>query len=285
MMHKNLPCEALKKIREMAGAEEMKAFAERLAEAANNRARLLKHFTPPNLLLLANEGAGVTHCLSLLTELLHELLPVSAFIGEEDLFEWCIEDDEASFKHLLLRVRQAGGFYGQFRGVIGLDMRPMLAEEDSLPELRRLMTFVREQQDIVFVFVAPQNMAPGLRKALEAELMANSIIETVELGMPDKEAAAAYILEQLYHRGFLAGSDVGEAAQKAAAKVIDSPRFAGFRSLDTVVEEVAWRKMARGEKSILLTVRDFLGLNRITMEDSASKHSANQRKIGFGQNR
>lgn len=284
-MRKNLPCDALKKIRLMDGADEIKAFAEKLYEAANNRSRLLKHFSPPNLLLLANEGAGVTHCLSLLTDLLHDLLPVNAFIGEEDMFEWCIEDDDASFKHLLLRVRQAGGFYGQFRGVIGLDMRPMLAEEDSLPELRRLMTFVREQQDIVFVFVAPQDMTPGLRKALEAELMANTIIETVELGMPDKEAAAVYILEQLHQRGFLAGSDVVEAAQKAAAKVIASPRFTGFRSLDTVVEEVAWRKMARGEKGILLTVRDFLGLTRITMEDSAPKHPANQRKIGFGQNR
>lgn len=161
-MYKNLPCETLKKIRQMDGAEEMKTFAKRLYEAANNHARLMKLFTPPNLLLLANEGAGVTHCLSLLTELLHELLPVSAFIGEEDLFEWCIADDDASFKQLMLRIRQAGGFYGQFRGVIGLDIRPLLAKEDSLPELRRLMAFVREQQEIVFVFVAFQNMEPSL---------------------------------------------------------------------------------------------------------------------------
>ena len=241
-MQKKLPSTAMNKIRQMDGAEGMKAFAEKLYEAANNRSRLLKHFSPPNLLLLANEGAGVTHCLTLLTELLHDLLPVNAFIGEEDLFEWCIQDDDESFKHLLLRVRQAGGFYGQFRGVIGLDMRPMLAEEVILPEMRRLMTFVREQQDVIFVFVAPLNMSPILRKALEEELTANTMLETVELHMPDKETAADYILSQLHRRGFLAGNDVCEAARNAAAQLIAAKGFAGFRSLDTLVAEVAWRK-------------------------------------------
>lgn len=284
-MQKKLPSEALNKIRRMDGAEEMKAFAERLYEAANNRSRLLKHFSPPNLLLLANEGAGVTHCLNLLTELLHELLPVSAFVGEEDLFEWCIEDDEDSFRQLLLRVRQAGGFYGQYRGVIGLDMRPMLAEETRLPEMRRLMTFVREQKDIIFVFVAPQNMTPGLRKALESELAACTMLETVELHMPGREAAAAYLLEQLYQRGFLAGSEVSEAAQNAAEQMIAGKRFAGFHSLDTMVAEVAWRKLSRGEKSILLNVRDFDGLPCMALEDNLLKQPAMQRRIGFGQNR
>ena len=284
-MKKNPPCEALKKIRRMTGAEEMKAFAERLASAASNRSHLLKRFTPPNLLLLANEGAGVTHCLSLLTELLHELFPVGTFIGEEDLFEWCIEDDDASFKQLLLRIRQAGGFYGQFRGVVGLDMRLVLAEKTALPELRRLMTFVREQQEIVFVFVAPQNMKPSLRKDLEEELMANTIIETIELCMPDKKAAASYMLDQLHQRGFVSGSDIDEAAQNAAAQVIASGKFAGFRSLDTAVGEVVWRKVAQGGENIMLSARDFNGLTCRILEANTSKHTSNQRKIGFGQNR
>lgn len=285
MMTKHLPCEALKKIRRMAGAEEMKAFAERLASAASNRSHLLQHFTPPNVLLLANEGAGVTHCLSLLTELMHELLPVGTFIGEEDMFEWCIEDDDASFKRLLLRIRQAGGFYGQFRGVIGLDMRPMLADMSTLPELRRLMTFVREQQEIVFVFIAPQNMKPDLRKALEAELMANTIIETIELRMPGKEAAATYMLDHLHQRGFVSGGDIDEAVQNAAAQVIASGRFAGFRSLDAAVGEVVWRKAAQGGKSITLSASDFNGLAGRILKTNTSRHTSNQRKIGFGQNR
>lgn len=271
--------EALKKICCMSGAEEVKQFARRLANAACHT----YGFRPPDVLLLADEGAGVTHCLKLLTGLLHELLPVDAFMGEEDLFEWCIEDDENSFQQLLLRVRQAGGFYGVFRGVIGLDLRPMLAQAETLPDLRRLMTFVREQQRIVFVFVAPQDLPPGMAAALKEELMVNTVVETVTLPMPDKETAAAYLLRRLQRQGLVGRGGVEEAAQAAAARLIASERFSGFRSLDTLAQEVVWRKMAQDGKSSLLCAKDFDGLTGTGKTTPGS--AAGRRKIGFGQNR
>lgn len=115
--------------------------------------------------------------------------------------------------------------------------------------------------------------------------MANTVIETVELRMPDEESAASYILERLDQRGFQAGSDVGEAVRKAAAQVIAGEKFAGFRSLDTVVEEVVWHKMSQEGKCILLNVQDFNDLTCTALDGSVPKHTSSLRKIGFGQNR
>ncbi len=63
------------------------------------------------------------------------------FIGEEDCFEWALSDGDEGMKRPFLRLRRAAGFYGQFKGIIGLDMGKLIEGKEKVPSFRNLMEF------------------------------------------------------------------------------------------------------------------------------------------------
>ena len=135
-----------RQIDEIPGMDEFKSFCRRLQCAADKARRNFAGSVPlPNLIFAAAPGCGTTLHIKLLAELLKALRLLS-FTGEEEFFEWELSDADKSFDRFLKRVKTAGGFYGQFRGVIGLDIGD-LVEMSSSPDIcERLMEYVNARQ-------------------------------------------------------------------------------------------------------------------------------------------
>ena len=143
---------SMERIRNLPGMEEFKSFCTRLQIAARNKA--FHHLGPiplPNLVFAAAPGSGVTMHIRLLTGLLKDLQLMN-FVGEEECFEWALGNENEDFDKFLRRVRQAGGFYGYFHGVIGLDISRMLKNKSRIPSMDRIREYMEARQGrILFI--------------------------------------------------------------------------------------------------------------------------------------
>lgn len=138
--------QAVSAIESLPGMEEMKEFCSRLVQTAENLKGLRLEYVPlPNLVFAAMPGVGTTLHLRLLCDLLKEL-KLFRFQGEEEYFEWMLTDEKESLHRLIMRTNRASGFYGHFRGIIGLDISSMITDTKEAPLFTKMLEYVESQQ-------------------------------------------------------------------------------------------------------------------------------------------
>ncbi len=238
----------LEQIHALPGMADFKRFADRAAQAAENMRRLHIDDVPmPNLIFSASPGCGVTLHIRLLTDLLKKLR-LMRFAGEEECFEWAIANAEEDFDQLLQRVRYAAGFYGRFRGVIGLDLRDLLENAREVPPLDKLMAYVEARQgEILFVFVIPCDASEQIKAQLLSCFASRTPAEMIEMPFPQEEALD-YVADQLRSRGYCVLADAAPMLRDAVAALSRLRAFEGYQTLQNLADEIVWRKLSHARE-------------------------------------
>lgn len=273
-----------REIETLPGMDEFKALCRRFQLAADNaRRNALGRIPLPNLIFAAAPGCGATLHIRLLTELLKELrlLP---FTGEEECFEWTIPEDKKAFDRFLLRVKTAGGFYGQFRGVIGLDVSALMDSSDEFGIMERLMEYVDARQGkILFVFIIPDDTPERLLRQLVGRFASISPVELIRMPFPAEEAKQ-YLAGQLKARGYQITTEASSLLEEAVHKLSTTDEFEGYQTLLSLTEEIIWHKVSRKAMTDAAITAEDLAF--IFAEDGYysqfSAYSHRRRVAGFG---
>ena len=275
--------EILKQINDLQGMHEFKAFCTRLTTAAATAETLrLGHVPLPNLIFAAAPGCGVTLHIRLITLLLKEL-NLMQFTGEEEYFEWSLANDGEDFDRFLRRVRQAGGFYGQFHGVVGLDVSSMI--DDELPPMERLMEYMQARQGkILFALIVPDDTKEHVLQQLLGRFASVSPAELIRMPFP-RDEVLGYVTQRLQRRGFIVTDEVGAILSNAVLQLSQEKEFEGYQTLQNLTDEIVWHKISRPTDQPTVISADDVAF--ILAKDGYSSHmnaSAGKprRRLGFG---
>lgn len=266
------------------GMDEFKALCHRLELAANNaRGNMLGRIPLPNLVFAAAPGCGTTLHIRLLTELL-KTLRLLPFTGEEECFEWSIPEDKKAFDRFLMRVKTAGGFYGQFRGVIGLDVSALMDGNDEFNIMERLMEYVDARQGkIMFVFIIPDDTPERLLRQLVGRFASISPVELIRMPFPAEEAKK-YLSWQLETRGYQITAEAASLLEEAVQRLSTTDKFEGYQTLLSLTEEIIWHKVSRSAMTDTYITAEDLAF--IFAEggyySQFSAYSQRRRVVGFG---
>lgn len=275
----------MQEIQQLRGMDEFKGLCHRLQLAAASYGRHQMTRLPiPNLIFAAAPGCGTTLHIRLLSDLLKELRLLQ-FVGEEEYFEWYLGNGKEDFDKFLKRVRIAGGFYGQFHGVIGLDISDLLEERGPLPDMERLMEYVDARQGkIVFIFIVPQDTDKVILQQLLGRFASCTPAEIIRMPFPQDEALH-YVLRRLQLAGFNVNDDAAAELEKAVPELVRAGSFEGYQTLQNLTDEIIWRKISREQPDApQITPQDLLF---ITAEDgycsrmNTFARRAGKRIIGF----
>lgn len=273
-------CESFNKIMALEGMDELKAFAGKLLQLRENRKNHNQlPATLPNLILAADPGCGTSLHIRMLTQLLEEteLLP---FMGEEKSFEWAITRKEDSFDYLLRRIHVAAGFYGQFCGVVGLDLSDILDERWPASAIR-LMEYVDAQQgNILFVFVIPLKTNERLIDRLKIGFASRTPIELISTPFPKSDFADSYIKKALAKRGIDMDQAAQDSIRTAIEKMTKSPAFDGYQSMQNLIDELTWHVASKPQSDLLIRAADVEFLEDY-LKLFASRSHEGKRLIGF----
>ena len=280
---------AFKRIREQSNVEAFQLFADKLARTAQNMQRLHIQEVPlPNLIFAAAPGSGVTMHIRLLSDLIRQLR-LMPFAGEEECFEWAIRNDDKDVDTFFRRINRAAGFYGQFRGIIGLDISGLIKDKDKIPPMNRLMEYVDARQGkILFVFIIPIDTPQAVQEQLLGQFASRTPAEIIELPFPRREAIH-FLETQLEAQHFSIKSDARAKLEEALDALADSKDFEGFQTLQNLADEILWRKISGNSvantqiqaKDVAFILEEDGYLARLLL----SSELKNKRRIGFGAER
>ena len=264
------------------GMEDFKALCRRLQTAAGN-AVLPSQIPLPNLIFAAAPGCGTSLHIHLLTQLL-KALRLMTFTGEEECFEWALANKEPNFDRFLQRVKSAGGFYGQFRGVIGLDISVLLEESDDYQTMPRLMEYVEARQGkILFVFIVPEDTSERTLRQLVGSFASITPVELVRMPFP-ADTAHRYVTDQLKSRGYRLTRDAAARLKDAISKLSANEEFEGYQTLLNLTDEIIWHKLSRtaaaGDAITVADLAFLAGQDGYCSRFSAYAHR--KRVVGFG---
>jgi len=265
------------------GMDEFKAFCRRLQLAAENaRANSLGRIPLPNLIFAAAPGCGTTLHIRLLAELL-KATKLLSFTGEEEYFEWALQEHNDELNRLFRRIKAAGGFYGQFRGVVGLDVSELLDDRDDAGTMDRLMEYVEARQGkIVFVFIIPDDTPERILRQLIGRFASISPVEVIHMPFPAEEARQ-YLAGQLKARGYQITDGATALLENAVQKLSATEEFEGYQTLLNLTDEIIWHKVS--QKAITDASITEEDLAFIFAEDGYysqfSTYSHRKRTVGF----
>lgn len=271
------------------GMEEFKAFADKLVLTAENAARQRILYPPlPNLIFAINPGVGVTKHLHLLTGLLKGQ-KLMRFSGEQDFFEMTFRDPEADFERVLNSIKIAAGFYGSFRGVVGLDFSWLFRDKQPFKGLEKLKEFIDYQYGrILFVFIIPLDAEQRMVDDFIYQFTSYSPIELIHMPFPETKDVMAFIHARLSERNFKTTPDADKLLTRAVDDLRTDGSFEGFQTLNNLIDAIVWNKLSRrSEDAETLTAADLtwiyeedklLGLVR-----SKLRSGPYPRRIGFAQ--
>lgn len=265
---------------------EFKQLSEKLSLTASNARERKIPFPPlPNLLVLSSSGFGITTVIRLLAGLLQEER-LFRFSGEEAFFEAALTEDEGSFDRLLARIRTAAGFYGRFRGVVGLelpDVSRLLAFGNTG---RRLMEFVDiEQGRILFVFVLPLKTGKNAVTDFQRQFISRTPLEILRLPFPETDEIIGYIRRRLEYRHMTLTDGAVDSVRAAVNMLRKDSHFEGFQSLNNLIDVLIWRKLSQADGGDGVIRQDLL--NSLLAENSLlsvireEKQDDPGRSIGF----
>lgn len=280
---------AYREIEQLCGMDEFKAFARKLVHCAHNMEKTsIRALSLPNLIFATVPGCGVTLHIRLLTDLV-EQLRLMPLVGDERFFEWTIDQSEESFDRLLKRIRRAAGFYGQFRGVVGLDISRVSDKTDAVPAMERLMEYVDATQGmILFVFIIPLDTSEQSRRQLLAGFSDKTPVELIRMPFPDDRAVLDYVCGELSKRGFAVAPEAGDIIRSEVTQMIRTPGFEGYQTLQNLTDEIVWRKVS-GERggSVDLTAEDVRFIRSANGSHTmlSLNNRLNRRVVGFSADR
>lgn len=278
--------EIMQEIEQLPGMEEFKSLCRRVRTASENASRLLAEKPPvPNLIFAAAPGSGVTLHIRLLSELLASLRLVQ-FTGEEDYFEWELTDKPNAFDQFLLRVKAAGGFYGQFRGVVGLDLSSAIRSGEALPDMDRLMEYVNAQQGrIVFIFILPDRASSRTVSELLGRFASVTPAELIHMPFPAAEAKS-FIARKLTDRGFRLTKKASDLLEEVVTRLSASKEFEGYQTLVNLTEAIIWRRLSGSAMKSTSIGEDDLAFifadNGYCSQLNANARNTPRRQVGFG---
>ena len=279
--------DTMDKILALQGMEEFKGFCEKLLRTAENMKNMGMRQVPlPNLIFAADPGCGVTLHIRLLTDLLKEL-KLLRFIGEEECFEWAISDEKEGMDRLIMRMRRAAGFYGQFCGVVGLDMGRLIKNADEEPSMDKLMEFVESRKgQVLFIFILPLQKTESIQSQFQGRFASFTPVELIHMPFPVDEAQY-YITDELFGRGFIVTNGAQQALKRAVKALSQSASFEGYQTLRNLTDEIIWHKLSQplftDEQITARDVQFIMGEHGFitTLNAHGVRHA--RRRVGFGE--
>lgn len=237
---------ALEEIEALRGMDEFKALARKLNVIARN-ARLLPSsgvVKLPAFLFAAAPGVGITTALRLLSRQLSQL-DLFRFVGDVKFFEWVLDADAfrqgGSFEKLLRKVDEAAGFYGDFRGVVCVDISAWEKEMAS-PGFRRLLEFADDMYGKqLFVFLVPM-MSDERLAPVQAALSAQLPLETVRMPYPEPRVFLDHLREALEKRGFSLADGANDILCDTLERAYKADGFDGFQTISNLMDEIILQK-------------------------------------------
>ncbi|MBQ2989719.1 MAG: hypothetical protein IJD60_00315 [Clostridia bacterium] len=272
-------------IQTLPGMEELKTLAAKLLQTAENLSNTgLSSIPLPNLILAAAPGCGTSLHIRMIADLLRDL-NLMQFIGDEDAFEWALTGTEDSFDKLLRRIRIARGFYGQYQGVIGLDLSEVIGEK--WPSVsKRLMEYVHYMHgSILFVFVVPIDTSKRTLDQLKASFASLTPVELIRTPFPGSDSSASYVVSHLEQKQMTVAPEAQAIIRSAIAEMLESPAFDGYQTLTNLVDEICWRKFStQVDGNLLIAAQDVAFLSGPGGYSSLfkSKEPTSKRLVGFG---
>lgn len=237
--------QSLKKINDLFGMDELKAFAEKLVVTAENAQNRSIQYPPlPNLIVSCGSGYGITSHISLISELIREAR-LMRFIGEEEYFEMTITNVKKDIDRLLERISIAAGFYGEFRGVIGLNISSFFEERTDYKDARYLMDFVDLQQGrILFIFIVP--LAPDEKQmtAFLHQFSSRTPVEVIRLPFPETTEVMKFLEDQLENNNMTLSEDAEAELISVVNELRNDAQFSGYRTLNNLINELVWNKLS-----------------------------------------
>ena len=290
---------AYEEIMALRGYEGFKKLAGRLRHLAEIRDHMAgTRIRVPNFLFVEAPGAGVTTQLKLLTRLLMEE-KLTPFMGEKRFFEWALDENAfetgGSFDRLLMARDAAAGFYGQFRGVIGIELGTWTWRTEDL-RIRRLLDFASDVYgQIVLVFITEEQDAREL-EALEKALNQATPLEVMRCPLPGPGDMAQYLLDFLWERGFAATREAQAAVEAFMPDLMATEDFEGLKTMNILADEIVFRACCkdRGEMRVAGKKEDMNAMPLVRAEDLGfiageagyiARHTARSSRrgmIGFG---
>ena len=235
-----------RELQALCGATELKTFAGRLMTAKRNAILRNMNYPPiPNIMLHTCPGAGITTMIQLLAGMLREHR-LMRFSGEEACFEISISDMDEDMPLLLKRVNTAAGFYGEFRGVIGLDLSRVLdGNHFSADDARRMLDYIElKQGKILFVYIVPSDAPKAAVEALERALVNRAPLENINVPFPETGEIVAFIEDRFAKLDMSLDEGCAQRLQEAVNKLRSSSSFMGYRSLNNLIDELTWRYLS-----------------------------------------
>lgn len=249
--------------------------------AAKNQPLNRRRMPVPNLILAAGHGAGVT---TKLTEIAKKICDLELFVpaGEETYIEWALSEDERGFDQLLMRIRAAAGFYGDFRGFVALDLRNMLEGFSALPAMERLTALIRDSIGrIVFCFIIPEKLPVSLLEQCRTLLGRSAPAQCFCLPMLPPDAAVRYVKRSLEASGFTLHEKAAERLEETIGSIRSEQAYEGYHTLNNLVASILWMKNAKVRKSCITEEELAPLLRQYKRAVSMTEDGKNRRRIGF----
>lgn len=255
--------QALTRIRNLEGMEELKQLIEEWQIVYQNLDRLPRHtrIKLPNCLMATQSGSGITRVLGLMAQFLEET-GLFEFAGDVRYFEFVLDrptgpDSFPALIRLMEYIRAAAGFRGTYRGIACIDISEWV---DDLRDVRfiRFLEYASDINDqILFIFNVPLLDEKRIEE-VDAVLLSYLRIRRLKLTFPESEALFRHVDEKLQGKGFKLEEKAGALLKNIIASVRETPGFDGYNTLNQMVDEIIYDKCCNNVfYDNIITVKDL----------------------------
>lgn len=246
MCNQKIP-QALNRIRNLKGMEELKQLIEEWQVVSQNLNRLpwSTRIMLPNCLLSAQSGSGITRVLGLMAQFLEET-GIFEFIGDVKYFEFVLDrsgnsDSFPSLTRLMEYIRVAAGFRGVYQGIVCIDISEWVDDPHDVRFIR-FLEFVSDINDhILFIFNIPLLDEKRIEE-VDAVLISYLRIRRLKLTFPESEALFRHVDERLQEKGFKLEETASVLLENTIASAREMPGFDGYNTLNQMVDEIIYDK-------------------------------------------
>lgn len=204
----------------------------------------------PDLFLVADYGTGRTHILRLLADYLSSRKNLMDFYGDVKYFEFLLrycapEKAFSELPRLIETVSSAAGFRSEYRGIVSIDINEWLGHCNERHFLDLLEYLADNSDHWLIVFTVP-NTADKKLADMEAVLSMFLRLERVDLALPAPEELLEYVRKNLYAYHVLLADDAADLLRASIAKLQDSPYFDGYKTINILIRDIAYRLYSDG---------------------------------------
>lgn len=270
-------------VKEIEGMKEYKALVRQLVVAARNKkAYRIEDLRLPCIAMVAAAGSGVTLHLHLLADLI-EVLQLIPFNGDRNCVEWMASENPVS--SLQDTLRKAAGFYGIFRGIVGVNMTHMIDHSDEKKlrdSLQQILLYAQTHRLLQeFVFIIPMDAKEEVKRLLLEDIRKSLPLHVIQMPFPDDDGVLDYISLKLKERGFSVGEDAESELREITEIIREDEEFKGYQTLLNTVDEIIWKKTSCMEGNATEVSSNDIGSLRLELETRIRKKNKNVRSIGF----